>query len=147
MARDTWFAAVCWVQGVYYALTGLWPLVSIETFQWVTGRKTDHLVTGDEADHWLVMTVGVLVMAIAAAILFAAWRKKFSAEIAVLALASAAGLTAIDVIYVWRGTILPIYLVDAGAEISLIAAWAVLLLRRDNPLTPVVVPANNRIIV
>jgi hypothetical protein len=36
-----------WAQGLYYLATGVWPLVSIETFQRVTGRKTDHLVTGD----------------------------------------------------------------------------------------------------
>jgi hypothetical protein len=30
-----------WVQGIYYLLTGLWPLVSIGTFQMVTGEKTD----------------------------------------------------------------------------------------------------------
>jgi hypothetical protein len=50
-----------WVQGAYYLATGIWPLVSVETFQWVTGPKTDHLPSGYEADHWLVMTVGVLV--------------------------------------------------------------------------------------
>src|SRR5437764_10320112 len=54
-----------WVQGVYYLLTGVWPLVSIRTFQIVTGVKTDNLPTGREADHWLVMAVGVLITAIA----------------------------------------------------------------------------------
>src|SRR5437764_9692822 len=81
-----------WVQGIYYALTGLWPLISIETFQRVTGRKTDHLVTGDEGDHWLVLTVAVLVTAIGLGLLVGAWRKRYSAEIAVIAVASAVGL-------------------------------------------------------
>src|SRR5437588_8245419 len=89
---------LCVVQGLYYLGTGIWPLVSIDTFQMVTGRKTDHLVTGREADHWLVMAVGVLVTAVALTLLVAAWRRRTSAEVAVLALASAAGLTAIDVI-------------------------------------------------
>ena len=39
-------------QAVYFLLTGIWPLLSIRTFQMVTGRKTD---------TWLVKTVGVLV--------------------------------------------------------------------------------------
>src|SRR5437588_3811431 len=102
---------VLWVQGAYYFVTGVWPLVSIETFQMVTGPKTDHLVTGREADHWLVMTVGVLVAAIAVAMLLAAWRKENPIEIAILAVASAAGLTGIDLIYVVRDVIAPIYLV------------------------------------
>src|SRR5437588_11278415 len=89
---------VCLAQGFYYVLTGLWPLVSIETFQMVTGRKTDHLPTGREADHWLVMTVGVLVTAIALALLVAAWRRQPYVEAAILAIAPALGLTGIDVI-------------------------------------------------
>jgi len=118
-----------WVQGLYYFVTGVWPLVSIETFQMVTGPKTDHLVTGREADHWLVLTVGVLVTAIAVALLVAAWRRQTPLEVVVLALASALGLTGIDVIYVARQVIPPIYLVDAAAEVVLIVGWALVLVR------------------
>jgi len=128
-ASATLFTALLWVQGLYYLVTGAWPLVSIETFQMVTGPKTDHLVTGREADHWLVMTVGVLITASAVALLVAAWRGQNPPEIAVLAVASALGLTAIDVIYVARQVIAPIYLVDAAAEVVLIAAWAFVLVR------------------
>ena len=38
-------------QGIYYWLTGLWPPVSIESFE---------LVTGPETDDWLPQTVGLL---------------------------------------------------------------------------------------
>ena len=41
-------------------------------------------------------------------------------------------LTVIDVVYVVRGTISAIYLVDAAAEVVLIALWAVVLWRRKN---------------
>jgi hypothetical protein len=119
-----------WVQGPYYFLTGVWPLVSIRTFQLVTGPKTDNQPTGLEADHWLVMTVGLLVTAISITLLIAAWRRSAQLEIAVLAIGSALGLTAIDVIYVWRSVIAPIYLVDAAIEIPLILGWGVVLLQR-----------------
>jgi hypothetical protein len=118
-----------WSQGSYYLATGVWPLVSIETFQLVTGRKTDHLVTGDEADHWLVMTVGVLVSSVAIALLLAAWRKCYHVEIVALASASAIGLTAIDVVYVIRQAIAPIYLVDAALEVLFIAGWITTIVR------------------
>ena len=36
----------------YYLITGVWPLLSIGTFEKVTGPKTD---------RWLVKTVGILV--------------------------------------------------------------------------------------
>jgi hypothetical protein len=103
--------------------------VSIETFQMVTGPKTDHLVTGREADHWLVMTVGVLITAVAGTLLVAAWRRQRPPEAAVLAVACALGLTGIDVIYVSRQLIAPIYLLDAAAEVVLIVAWTFILVR------------------
>ncbi|HMC12490.1 MAG TPA: hypothetical protein VKH44_14415, partial [Pirellulaceae bacterium] len=119
-----------WLQGPYYLLTGVWPLVSIRTFQLVTGPKTDHLPTGRESDHWLVMTVGLLVTAISLTLIMAAWRRAASLEITVLAMGSAIGLTAIDVIYVSRRVIEPIYLVDAVVEVPLILAWVIAAFQR-----------------
>jgi hypothetical protein len=119
------FNGLLWLQGAYYLVTGLWPLISIETFQMVTGPKTDHLVTGRESDHWLVMTVGVLVTAVAATLLVAAWRGHKPLEVVVLAVGSSLALAAIDFIYVGRQVIDPIYLVDAVAELVLISLWVV----------------------
>jgi hypothetical protein len=103
-------------QGLYYSLTGIWPLVSIETFQMVTGPK---------ADRWLVKTVGTLVATIGAVLLCAGWRRNTTAEIPMLAAGSAASLAAIDVVYTARGRISRVYLLDALAELALIAGWAV----------------------
>lgn len=115
------------LQGAFYLATGIWPLVSIRTFQWVTGPKTDHLPTGHEADHWLVNTVGVLVIAIAVTLLLAAWRNEFGPAIAWLAIGVPIGLLAIDIIYVTRKVIAPIYLLDAAIEGGLLIAWAMVL--------------------
>jgi hypothetical protein len=117
-----------WVQGLYFLLFGVWPLVSIRSFQLVTGPKTDHLPTGRESDHWLVMTAGVLITAVGAALLAAAWRRRASPEITVLAIGAAIGLAAIDVIYVARQVIGPIYLVDAAIEAVFLAGWLAALL-------------------
>jgi hypothetical protein len=129
--RKRWdgFTALLWIQGLYYLFTGLWPLVSMDTFIRVTGPKTDNLLTGLLYDHWLVMTVGVLVTAIGLALVVAAWRHSRAPEAAVLAISSALGLTAIDVVYVWREVIPPIYLGDAAGEVILLVAWAVMLRR------------------
>jgi hypothetical protein len=116
-----------WVQGAYFLLTGVWPLVSIRTFIMVTGPKTDHLPTGREADHWLVMTAGVLITAIGVALLTAAWRRRASPEAITLALSSSIGLTCIDVIYNFRGVIGPMYLLDAVIQVFLMAAWTIAL--------------------
>jgi len=123
----TWLA---WTQGGYFLITGFWPLIHIESFQSVTGRKTDHLVTELEADYWLVMTVGVLVVAIAITLVTTAWRHTFSVEIAVLAITSSVGLIGLDVTYVMRHVILPIYLADAAVECIFVLGWFIVLIRR-----------------
>ena len=114
---------LCWIQGVYFFVLGLWPLLSIRTFQAVTGKKTDHLVTGDESDHWLVNTVGALVAAIGVVFLLAAWRRRATIDAAALGITSAVALAAVDIVYVVRGAILPVYLVDAAIEILVTVAW------------------------
>lgn len=128
---------VLWGQGLYYFITGVWPILSIETFQMVTGRKTDHLVTGREGDHWLVMTVAALILAISLPLLLAAWRKTLPAEVILLAVGSSIALTTIDIVYVARHVLSPIYLADAAAEVVLIVLWAIVVaLGRRGRLQP-----------
>ena len=126
------FTGLCWIQGGYYLVTGAWPLVSVRSFKMVTGEKgkTDNLQTGLDADHWLLMTVSVLIVAVAVTLIVSAVRKTQAIELAVLAIAAAIGLTAIDIIYTARGIILPIYLLDAALEIPLILAWIAALVWR-----------------
>jgi len=114
--------SVAVAQGLYFAATGIWPLVHMPSFEAVTGPKTD---------KWLVRTVGVLVGVIGGTLVAAAARRRVTGETAALAVGSAAGLAAIDVVYAARGRISPIYLADAAVEGGLIAAWAAAAGRRD----------------
>jgi small-conductance mechanosensitive channel len=118
--------ALCWAQGLYFLATGVWPLVSVDTFQAVTGQKTDHLIAEapSKVDHWMLYTISVLIIAIAVVLVAAAWRRRPSFDVALLGVLSAIGLTIIDVVYVARGTIWPIYLADAAAEVVIIFAWS-----------------------
>lgn len=99
----------------YYALTGLWPLIDMRSFERMTGPKTD---------RWLVKTVGALVVANALALALAARRRETSAEALALAAGDALAFTAVDVVFVLRGRIAPIYLADAVAELALLAGLA-----------------------
>ena len=116
---------VCWAQGLYFAVTGIWPLLSAETFQLVTGRKTDHLIASPptEADHWMLYTISVLILAIALVLLQAAWRRRVTFDVTLLGILSALALTGIDIVFVTRGTLLPIYLLDAAIEAGIILGW------------------------
>jgi hypothetical protein len=102
------------VQGVFYAATGLWALVDLDSFMAVTGPKTD---------RWLVKTVGTLVTVTGAVLLVAWHRGVVPVEVVLLAVGSALSLATIDVVYVSNRTISPIYLLDAVAEVGLALAW------------------------
>jgi hypothetical protein len=104
------------VQAIYFGLTGLWPIVHIRSFMAVTGPKVD---------IWLVKTVGVLIVAIAIPLLTSVIHDNVTIDVLLLAIGSALGLTAIDVIYVAKKTIAKIYLLDAVAEVILVIAWLV----------------------
>lgn len=108
------------VQGGYYIATGLWPLVSMVTFESVSGPKVD---------DWLVRTVGILVTVVGLTLLSASIKRQLGIPVVVLALGSASGLAFIDFFYAMRGVIWPIYMLDALGELLLIILWAVALVR------------------
>lgn len=103
------------IQGGYYAASGLWPIVSLPSF---------YAVTGPKREGWLVKTVGALVTAVGGTLLFAGARRDKSPVVPALGAGSAAAFTAIDVWYGAKGTISWIYLLDAVAQVGLIAGWA-----------------------
>ncbi len=102
------------LQGAYYGLTGLWPLLSMRSFERVTGEKTD---------DWLVKTVGALIVAVALPLLVAGERGQATPEIVLLAAGCAAALGLVDVVYSVKRVISPIYLLDAVVEAALVGAY------------------------
>ena len=108
------------LQGAYFLTTGVWPLFSIRTFQMVTGPKND---------LWLVKTVGITIAAIGAPLILAGARGEVNPAIVLLAVGSAGGLGAVDVIYSSRKVISPVYLLDAVVEAVLVIWWGVLVMQ------------------
>lgn len=121
---ETVYVATAYVQALYYVLTGIWPLVDLPSFE---------LVTGPKVDDWLVETVGVLVATIGAVLGVAGYRRTIVPEVPLLAGGSALSLAGIDVIYVAKGRISRLYLLDAVAEIALAAIWTSLFWRIVSP--------------
>src|SRR5215210_4398200 len=100
-------------QAAFYVLTGLWPLVSLATFERVTGPKVD---------DWLVHTVGLLAASIGAALWVGARPRRPAGAVVLLAGLSAASFAAIDLRYALPGRIPAVYLADAAAEVALLLA-------------------------
>lgn len=102
-------------QASYYLVTGVWPLLHMRSFEWLTGPKVD---------RWLVKSVGAQFAVVGSAIGLAARRRRMTPEIELLGIGTAAAFSAIDLIFVARRRISPIYLLDALAQIALIARWS-----------------------
>lgn len=101
-------------QGGFYVFTGIWPILHIRSFEAVTGPK---------ADKWLVKTVGGMITALGGVLFATGLRRGPSDDLVAATVATASVLTAVDVVYVARRRIRPVYLLDAVAETALIVAW------------------------
>lgn len=101
-------------QAAYYAVTAVAPFASRRRFEALTGPKTD---------WWLVITVGSLVGSIGASLASAARCASVGTETRILGVGAAASLAAVDLFYVARRRISPVYLIDAGIEARLLAGW------------------------
>ncbi|HEV2856094.1 MAG TPA: hypothetical protein VHC97_25120 [Thermoanaerobaculia bacterium] len=108
---------LAWLQGIFYLITGLWPLLHMPSFLAVTGPKVD---------LWLVKTVGVLIVVIGAVLVVGARRRAVGPELALLAAGSAASLAGVDLVYALSDRIWDVYLLDALAEIALVVLWGIL---------------------
>ncbi|MEX0720146.1 MAG: hypothetical protein WD059_05730 [Balneolaceae bacterium] len=110
------------VQGIFYMATGLWAILDMDSFMAVTGPKED---------IWLVRTVGMLVFFVGGGLLAAGLRKQVTLPIIIIAAGAALGFTVVDITYVWLNVISPVYLLDAVAEILILALWVILIFKRD----------------
>jgi hypothetical protein len=111
---DFFIAYPPFAQGGYYVLTALWPLISMSSFERVTGPRVD---------TWLVYTVALLSLVIGATLCIAAYRREGTPEIFCLALGSALTFIFIHLFYVFHGRISAVYLVDVVAESALVVLW------------------------
>lgn len=105
------------IQGIYYIMTGIWPLLHMESFLAVTGPKED---------IWLVRTFGVLTMAAGIGFLVSGIHKIISWPILATAMSAALGLIIMDTYYVLADIIWPTYLLDAVAQGCMLLCWMLL---------------------
>ena len=120
---------LAFVQGGFFFISGAWPLVHLRSFLFVTGPKTD---------TWLVQTVGALLAVFGISLLLVSRRPKIEWEWRFLGVAVPLVLATVDVIFVVREVIPPIYLADASVELLFALAWmgcSIVLRRFRHPLT------------
>jgi hypothetical protein len=122
MLKGKRIRAICLLQGIYYFITGVWPLLHIESFIWLSGPKYD---------IWLVKTVSIILAVIGISLFSAAFKKRVMFETFFLAAGSAAALAVVDIYYAAViDRIYDIYLLDALAEIILVLLWLIFIGRK-----------------
>jgi energy-converting hydrogenase Eha subunit E len=111
-----WRPRVIGAQALYYAVTGIWPVLHMPSFEAVTGPKVD---------DWLVRMVGLLALAIGVSLGAAVVRHQAREPLVdVLAFSSALAFAGIDLWYGLSGRIAAIYLADAAVQLAIIGALA-----------------------
>lgn len=111
IAKNIW-----WLDALYNATGGLWAILHMRSFEALSGPKTD---------HWLVRTVGALLLVKSGVLISAGRNDRISPEVMGMAIGSSASLATIDIVYVSRGRLSVFYLLDALAQMALIAGWIV----------------------
>jgi hypothetical protein len=94
-------------------LTGIWPLIHIESFMLVTGPKTD---------VWLVKTVGAILIPISLTLLCLINNADRKPQV-VLGTGTAIAFGCIDVYYAVNDVISDIYLADAIIQGVFVMLW------------------------
>ena len=98
---------------MYYLTTGVWPLVSRRSFEAVSGPKVD---------YWLVQMVGALTAIVGASLLTGAEQRP-SRSVRVLGAGAPVAFASIDLLFVARRRISPVYALDACLQVLFAAAW------------------------
>lgn len=111
------------LQGVYYLISGLWPVVGIDSYMRFTGPK---------ADVWLVKFIGLLIVANAFIFLNASWQKRYDKSVIQLSVLNMLVFAGVDFFYVFRGVIGRVYLLDAFIEILLLLLLLVALRKKKS---------------
>lgn len=112
--KQSFIRIVALIQGIYYFVTGLWPILDIQSFMAVTGPKTD---------IWLVKMVGALTIAISLLLFAVAKKMRVTLESIILILAAGLSYLCIDIYYSVNKVISFIYLGDAALQLIFIVVW------------------------
>jgi len=107
-------ARLMMIQGIYYGLTGLWPLLHMSSFIKITGPKSD---------LWLVQTVGMIILFVGCGFIVAGARKSVNVPLIIIALGLILGFIVIEIVYVFLGVISVIYMADALVQAALLFFW------------------------
>jgi hypothetical protein len=101
-------------QGIFYFISGVWPIAHYESFEKVTGPKID---------DWLVKTMGGMIASTGLSLIQGAVEKDSKSNLFPLGALPAFVLGTSAGYYATKGRISKIYFLDAFVEYSIVTAW------------------------
>ena len=108
-------------QGVFYVVTGLWPIIHLRSFEAITGRK--------RKEGWIAKSMGGLIAAVGVALIAGSLEKRQSAALRVLGMGSAIALGVADLVFAKQHKThnrnQTAYYADAAAEGAALAGWII----------------------
>ncbi len=110
------FLRTAFVQGAYFFLLGLWPLIHINSFIDVTAIKSD---------FWMAKTIGLLLSVIGLVLLYAWYHLQNANSLVLLGMASNVVLVGMESYYFSIGVLPTIYLVDTAMQSVLFIVWCI----------------------
>ena len=113
------------VQAVYYLLTGLWPLLHLNSFL---------SITGSGADLWRSQPINLLILCVGLVLLRGSAEKSSKPATNILSVAAAFVLLIIDLYFPFSGVVSKLYVVDGILQFSCLVLWLCVLIKRPIPL-------------
>jgi hypothetical protein len=113
-SADDALRTVASLQIAYWFVSGAWPLLDMRSFERVTGAKRE---------RWLVRTVSVLILAVAATLADRVTRHRDLRDMRVLGVTSAGGVGLVSLLGPILARISPVYFIDAAIDLAIAALW------------------------
>ena len=101
-------------QGLYWGVTGVWPILHPRSFEAVIGPRRE---------RWVAKSMGAVVAAVGGTLLVAGARRRVTPGVMLLGATSALAVGGSAGWYAARGRLRRVYLADAAIEAALAAAW------------------------
>ena len=108
------FRSILIVQSLYTLITGVWPLIHIESFIAATGPKDD---------LWLVKTVGAMLIPVSVALAAFIWINASKVPAILLGGLTAIVFAIIDFHFALSDVISNVYMLDGLLQLIFIAGW------------------------
>lgn len=119
--RKPWDVRAALAQGAYNVFGGLWPLLGMDTFEDVTGEKSE---------EWLVRTVAGILLFLGGLLLYDGLiRKQIDRGLRLMACGVSGVLAIVALVSSIGGWISWLYFVDGLVHLSFTVAWVVLSMR------------------